>query len=45
MHGRVLFPTYRDFQQFMGMTDNIADFIGHLDAYNALPAIESPVSV
>jgi hypothetical protein len=35
MHGRVLFPTYRDFKQFVGMINNIADFIGYLDEYDS----------
>jgi hypothetical protein len=40
MHGRVLFPAYGDFKQFVGIVDNIAEFIGHLDAYNGSPAVE-----
>ena len=34
MHGRVLIPSYRDFQSFSGMVDNIGKLIGHLDAYS-----------
>jgi hypothetical protein len=45
MHGRVLFPTYRDFKQFTVMIDNIGEFIGHLDAYDSLPATETHLSV
>src|SRR5438045_7314064 len=41
MHGRVLFPTYRDFTQFTGVIDKIAEFIGHLDGYRASPVTES----
>jgi len=43
MHGRVLFPTYREFKQFTGVIDNIAEFIGHLTAYTASPATETPL--
>jgi hypothetical protein len=39
MHGRVLFPAYRDFKKFIGMIDNIGEFIDHLDAYEASLAI------
>jgi hypothetical protein len=38
MHGRVLFPVYREFVRFTGMIDNISEFINHLDAYFALPS-------
>ena len=40
MHGRVLFPTYPIFEQFTGVIDNIAEFIGHLDAYTESPVTE-----
>jgi hypothetical protein len=39
MHGRVLFPTYRDFKQFIGLIDGIAEFIVGLEDYNG-PRIE-----
>jgi hypothetical protein len=38
MHGRVLFPVYREFVRLTGMIDNISEFINHLDAYFALPS-------
>ena len=41
MHGRVLFPAYRDFARFTGMIENIGEFIDHLDAYDGSPAIGS----
>jgi hypothetical protein len=40
MHGKVLFPTYRDFRQFTDLVDSIAGFIGLLEDYIA-PAMES----
>lgn len=45
MHGRVLFPAYRDFTQFTGVIDNIAEFIGHLDAFSASLAVGSDPAV
>lgn len=36
MHGRVLFPTYPIFKQFTEVIDNIAEFIGHLNAYSEI---------
>ena len=44
MHGRVLFPTYRDFRHFTGRIDNIGAFIDSLDAYNARLATADPAS-
>jgi hypothetical protein len=35
MHGRVLFPVYSEFTQFIKTVDNIAGYIEYLDAYMA----------
>ena len=46
MHGRVLFPTYRDFKHFTGVVDSIAEFISYLDAYStSSAATESQMAV
>jgi hypothetical protein len=42
MHGRVLFPAYRDFKQFGGVVGRIGEFIEHLDAYSASSASGPP---
>jgi hypothetical protein len=41
MHGRVLFPIYTEFKQFTRTIDNIAEYIGYLDAYVASSANDS----
>lgn len=41
MHGRVLFPTYRDFTQFTRAINNIGELIVLLDAYTAPAGIGS----
>jgi hypothetical protein len=38
MHGRVLFPIYGEFKLFARTIDNIAEYIGYLDAYVATSA-------
>ena len=38
MHGRVLFPIYGEFKLFARTIDNIAEYIGYLDAYVASSA-------
>ena len=38
MHGRILFPAYRDFEERRSTISQIGELIDHLDAYCALPA-------
>jgi hypothetical protein len=37
MHGRILFPAYRNFKERSSMISQIGELIDHLDAYCALP--------
>jgi hypothetical protein len=38
MHGRILFPAYRNFKERSSMISQIGELIDHLDSYCALPA-------
>jgi len=42
MHGRILFPAYRNFQKSSSTIGQIGELIDHLDAYRALPASGLP---
>jgi hypothetical protein len=44
MHGRILFPAYRDFKQSLSIISQIGELIDHLDAYPALPASGLPTT-
>jgi hypothetical protein len=45
MHGRILFPAYRNFQKSSSTISQIGELIDHLDAYRALPASGLPPTV
>jgi hypothetical protein len=42
MHGRILFPAYRNFQERSSMISQMGELIDHLDAYCALRASRLP---
>ncbi len=45
MHGRILFPTYWDFQKRSRTISQIGELIDHLDAYRDVPASEPAPAV